>query len=192
VDCPRPPSELADIAVPDDHQNAIELERLQAKEQEIEQALYRQSLRMEEHDDPHHPVVALAKQRIDELSVRRGAIHDAIRATEAKQTNTFKLDQIEATLERIPDLRPTLKTAGPDELAEILEAFDITATYDKDKQALALAATINPEFTAALDENRPPDWRSGKSSIAGAGSVLISPTQRVGRMYHVVEVRELR
>jgi hypothetical protein len=45
---------------------------------DIDQARHRQSLRMEEHDDPQHPVVALAKERIVELSTRRKAIEGAI------------------------------------------------------------------------------------------------------------------
>ena len=36
---------------------------------------------MEEHEDPGHPVVALAKERITELSTRRKTIEDTIRAT---------------------------------------------------------------------------------------------------------------
>jgi hypothetical protein len=35
--------------------------------------------------------------------------------------------EIEAMLAAVPDLRPSLKNAGPEELADLLEAFDVTA-----------------------------------------------------------------
>ena len=38
---------------------------------ELDRSLYRQALRLEEHDDPSHPVVALAKRRIVELTTER-------------------------------------------------------------------------------------------------------------------------
>ncbi len=97
---------------------------------------------MEEHDDPQHPVVALAKERIVELSNRRKAIEDTIKAAKAQQTQTLQAHEVEAMLNAVPNLRDTLKSATADELAEILEAFDITATYDKLNRALKLAATL--------------------------------------------------
>jgi site-specific DNA recombinase len=161
--------ELAHSANPDEHRHSADLVRLQAELKDIDQSLYRQALRMEEHEDPDHPVIALAKQRIAELSARRETVRDAIRTAEAQQTEVTQPHEIEAMLERIPDLRPTLKTADPEELTEILATFDITATYSKPDRFLDLAATLDPELVAGLKAPRPPGERSGKSSIAGAG-----------------------
>jgi hypothetical protein len=97
---------------------------------------------MEEHDDPQHPVVALAKERIVELSTRRKAIEDAIRVTAGRQVQALNAHEIEAALNAVPDLRDTLRSATVDELSEILDAFDVTATYDKPNRALKLAATL--------------------------------------------------
>ena len=108
---------------------------------------------MEEHDDPHHPVIALAKQRIDELSIQRETVREAVRAAEAKQTAARSTEEIETALESVPDLRPALKTAGPEELAEILETFDITATYDKPSQTLLLSAGLTPEGPVILERS---------------------------------------
>jgi hypothetical protein len=119
---------------------------------------------MEEHDDPQHPVVALAKERITELSTRRKTIEDTIQATEAQQAQqaqTLQAHEIEAVFFAIPDLRDTLKAATANELAEILETFDVTATYDKPNRALKLAATLNA--------HRPPQGRSGQSPGSGDG-----------------------
>jgi hypothetical protein len=74
---------------------------------------------------------------------------------------TFQAHEIEAVLSAIPDLRDTLQSATTDELAEILETFDITATYDKPNRALKLAATLN--------SHRPPQGRSGQSPSSGGG-----------------------
>jgi DNA invertase Pin-like site-specific DNA recombinase len=167
-------------ANPDEHRHSADLLRLQAELKDIDQSLYRQALRMEEHEDPDHPVIALAKQRIAELSARRETVRDAIRTTEAQQTEVTQPHEIEAMLERIPDLRPTLKRADPEELSEILATFDITATYSKHERFLDLAATLDPELIASLNKNRPPQGRSGKSSIAGAGLKHLPPTLLAG------------
>jgi hypothetical protein len=53
-------------------------------------------------------------------------------------------DEIEAMLNAIPDLRPTLRAATPDELADLFDAFDVTAIYDKPNQTLELRATVTP------------------------------------------------
>jgi hypothetical protein len=61
-----------------------------------------------------------------------------------------------------------MKSPAADALTEILETFDITATYDKPNRALALSATLKPELTAAaLNANRPPQGRSGQSPNSG-------------------------
>jgi hypothetical protein len=126
---------------------------------DIDQARHQQALRMEEHDDPQHPVVALAKERIIELSTRRKAIEDAIRATAGRQAQALNAHEIEAALNAVPDLRDTLRSATADELTEILDAYDVTATYDKPNRALKLAAT--------LKAHRPPQGRSGQSPGSG-------------------------
>jgi hypothetical protein len=50
--------ELARASGDQDDQPIEELERLRGELKDIDQALHRQSLRMGEHDDPRHPVVA--------------------------------------------------------------------------------------------------------------------------------------
>jgi hypothetical protein len=59
------------------------LARLHAEDKQVQQALYRQSLRLEEHDDPEHPVLKLATQRIEELSGKAKAIAAEIAHLEA-------------------------------------------------------------------------------------------------------------
>ena len=58
--------------------------RLRLERNDIDRALYRQTARLEEHGDPS-TLVALATQRIEELSPRRYAIERAIHALEAEQ-----------------------------------------------------------------------------------------------------------
>lgn len=86
-----------------------EIKWLEREQEHIKRALHRQTLRLEEHDDPNHPVVAAAKQRIEEL-------------------------------------------------VDLLEAFDVTATYDKPDR-LHLAATVPAEL---VSENENPDRPKGE------------------------------
>jgi hypothetical protein len=69
----------------------------------------------------------------------------------------------------VPDLRASLKTADAGELAELLEAFDVSAVYDKIGRTLELGATVMPELVP--DNKTPPTERRpvGDTSIAGAG-----------------------
>lgn len=49
-------------------------------------------------------------------------------------------------LDVVPDLRQALKDADEDELIEIFDAFDVTATYSKDTRHLELTATVAPQL----------------------------------------------
>ena len=149
-----------------------ERDRLQRELADIDRSLYRQTLRLEEHDDPAHPIVALAGRRIEELSARRESITQAISALETERPASARPEEIEAMLDAVPDLRPALATYSETELADLLNDFDVTATYDKAEcRRLKLGATLTPELVAAQETKRPPGGRprSRISSIAGAG-----------------------
>jgi hypothetical protein len=146
-----------------------EIKRLEREQQHITRSLHRQTLRLE-HDDPNHPVVAAAKQRIEELASRQAATEHAIQDIEANRPQGIRPDEIEAMLDAVPDLRDELRKATPEELANLLEAFDVTATYDKADHQLHLAATVPAELVPDSEKPRPPkDRASGNSYIAGAG-----------------------
>jgi hypothetical protein len=70
-----------------------------------------QSLRLEEHEDPNHPIVALASERIVELTVRKAAVTGALAALKTKRPAGHDPDEVLAMLDAIPDLRPALATA---------------------------------------------------------------------------------
>lgn len=144
-----------------------ELGRLAKEQADVERSLHRQTLRLEEHDDPAHPVVALATRRIEELSARLGSIEEASAGLRAKRPEGAHPEDVAAMVDAIPDMRQALKDADEDELMEIFDAFDVTATYSKDTRHLELSATVAPqligeEATAAI--GRP----SLEFEIAGA------------------------
>ncbi len=153
--------------VDDDHE--AEIAATKRRLAEIDQAVRRQSLRLEEHDDPAHPVVAAAKARIEELATRRGALEEQRLQLESRRPSTPRPHEIEALLASVPDLRPALARYGPVELADLFEAFDVTVTYDKPSHALELAATVTAELVPAPETLQPPRRRSQGSDIAGAG-----------------------
>jgi len=62
-----------------------EVARLKGELESVNSSMRRQTLRLEEHDDPNHPVVAAAKDRIEELGARRAAIEEAIRSIESSR-----------------------------------------------------------------------------------------------------------
>jgi hypothetical protein len=161
--------ELARSVAESWHEHDTQLARLRLELQDIDRALYRQTLRLEEHDDPRHPVVALATRRIEELSARRASVEETIRNLEVRRPDGARPDEIEAMLAAVPDLRPSLKAAGPEELADLLEAFDVTAVYDKSGGTLELGATVMPELVPDNEKPRRSRAPSGISSIAGAG-----------------------
>lgn len=146
-----------------------ELDRLRLELEDLDRSLYRQSLRLEEHDDPNHPVVALATRRIEELSDRRASIEETIQTLEGRRPDGAQPAEIEAMLATVPDLRPTLKAASPEELARLFAAFDVSAIYDKPNRTLELAVTVTPELIPEDENPRRSGAPSGISSIAGAG-----------------------
>jgi hypothetical protein len=140
-----------------------------------------------EHDDPEHPVVALATRRIGQLSARRDAIEEAVLALRAKRPGGSHPDEIVAMLDAIPDMRDGLAHAEPDALADIFDAFDVTATYDKHNRRLELPATVTPELVARHEKNDRPGGRSRICVIAGAGFEHQSATDG----HRLVEVRDV-
>jgi site-specific DNA recombinase len=142
--------ELAASTASSWEEHDAEAKRLESELETINRSLRTQTLRLEEHDDPSHPVVALATERIGELSTRKAAVTGALDALRAKRPDGHHPDEIVAMLDTVPDLRNALTTADDEELAEIFRAFDLTITYDKPGQRLHLAATIAPGLLADL------------------------------------------
>jgi site-specific DNA recombinase len=162
-------AELATAETDSWREHDAELQRLRRERIDVDRSLQRQALRLEEHDDPNHPVIALATRRIEELSARAASIAEAITALEAKRPTAASPDEIAAMLDAIPDMRESLATDDETELAEIFDAFDVTATYDKPNARLELAATVTPELVTTQEKSDRPGGRSRNSVIAGAG-----------------------
>ncbi|MHB1539398.1 MAG: recombinase family protein [Solirubrobacteraceae bacterium] len=158
-------AELAQAGTEEWCEHDAEQERLQNELQGIDRSLHRQTLRLEEHEDPDHPVVALATRRIEELSARRRAVTDAIDTLKAERPTGRRPDDILAMLDAVPDLRPTLSNATDAELADLFDAFDATITYDKPNGRLTLAATIHPGLDLQNDNDRPGE--RSRSLISG-------------------------
>lgn len=146
-----------------------ELEQPQGEPENLDEALYRQTLRLEEHDDPTHPVVARAKQRIIQLTLQRHKLQDAMLSLERERDATQQAEAIESMLAAIPDLRDTWSSPADAAFMETIEALDLTVTYDKPKHTLELAATLRPEPSTLLNGLRPPHGGRGKLGVAGAG-----------------------
>jgi site-specific DNA recombinase len=162
--------ELAAAATDGDWQERdSRLADLRAEDKQVQQALYRQSLRLEEHEDPEHPIVKLATQRIEELSGQADAIAAEIAGLDATRPEEPRPEEIEALLAEVPDLREALAQADGEELIELLDAFDVAVSYDKPSRTLELSALLANDFVSSPDAKRPPGGRSQNSSIAGAG-----------------------
>ncbi len=163
-------AELSDSTTATWREQDAELERLKGELGDIDRSLHRQTLRLEEHEDSDHPVVALAIRRIEELSTRKRAVTEAIDALKVERPAGHHPDEILAMLDAVPDLRPSLRNATEQELADLLAAFDVTISYDKPNRRLTLTATIGPGLMPPPenDDDRP-EGRSLMFGIAGAG-----------------------
>ena len=149
-------------------QHDAQADQLAGELRDVDRSLHRQTLRLEEHEDPNHPVVALATKRIEELSARRHAITDAIEQLKAARPAGGHPDEILALLDAVPDLRSTLKGGDPEKLAALFGDFDVTASYDKQAQRLKLSAVVTAELVTDAEKKRPPEGRSRDFGIAGA------------------------
>ncbi len=155
-------AELAKSVASDWQDHDEELAKLEKEREQLQRSLYRQTLRLEEHDDPSHPVVQAAKQRIEEITSRHAAVQEAIDNLKGAKPVGIRPDEIEVMLQAIPDLRPTLRSADAAELAEICEVFQITAVYDKAERTIELSATILPEL---LPKDQTPTYTDGPVGV---------------------------
>jgi site-specific DNA recombinase len=146
-----------------------ERDRLKAERQKIEAAMRRPALRLEEHDDPEHPVVKLAKERIEDLGAKAEAIGSGLEELECVEREGPTAAEIEAMLGKVPDLREAMKDAEGEDLVELLDAFDVTVSYYKPSRRLELSAAIESNLLAD-DKPTVPAGRaqSQGSDIAGA------------------------
>jgi site-specific DNA recombinase len=160
--------ELATATASSWETHAVDLERHESELRDIERSLRAQALRLEEHENPKHPVVILATERIEELATRKSGVSAAIDALKAQRPAGHHPDEIAAMLDAMPDLRGSLKTASDEQLEDIFGAFDVTVSYDKASQKLELGATIAPELLPENDRDRSGE-RSRVLDIAGAG-----------------------
>jgi len=154
--------ELAKSVTSDWQDHDEELAKLDKEREQLARSLYRQTLRLEEHDDPNHPVIAAAKQRIEEISARQAGVQEAISNIKVTRPTGIRPDEIEAMLQAIPDMRPTLQSADAAELAEICEAFRITVIYDKPNQTIELSAAILPDL---LPKDQTPTYTEGPVGV---------------------------
>lgn len=65
--------------------HAADLDHHESELRNIERSLRVQALRLEEQEDPKHPVIVLATKRIEELSARKSAITAALEALKTKR-----------------------------------------------------------------------------------------------------------
>jgi hypothetical protein len=117
--------------------HADELKRLESELTKIARAVRNQTLRLEEHADPNHPIVALATERIVELTSRKNAVEGSIEGLQAKRPVGTDPDEIAAILDAVPDLRPTIVKSTDGDLAELFNAFDVGITYERETETLS-------------------------------------------------------
>jgi site-specific DNA recombinase len=151
--------ELARANGAEGKQYDAQAKQLTAELTDIDRSLRRQALRLEEHDDPSHPVVALATKRIEELSTRRAAVTAAIEKVRVDRPAGGHPDEIVAMLEAVPDLRDTLRRGDPERLTGIYEDFKVTATYEKATRQLTLEATVDAALATEAKTKKPPEGR---------------------------------
>lgn len=153
-----------------DERRTAERIRLEGERERIETAMRRQALHAEGHEDPQHPVVELAKARIEELRAQADSVAWALADLMDREREEPSATQLEATLAQIPDLRATLESAEGEQLIELLNAFDVTVSYDKLRRELELGASITNDLPNRSSTCDPPESRSqGSEGVARAG-----------------------
>jgi len=154
-----------------DEPQSIEADRkrLEGEQKKIEESLRRQALRLEEHENPDHPVIRLATARIEELSAQGDSVAAALAELEGQRPEGPSPQEIEAMLSGVPDLSEALAKAESEELIELLDAFDVEISYDKPSSKLELSAALSSDLVPVSGAEKAPGERSRNSGIAGAG-----------------------
>lgn len=161
--------ELTVASTADSSNEARERVQLSQRADELDRALYRQALRLEEHDDPNHPVVKLAVQRIEELTAQREAVQRRLSELEqAEVAAPPKPAEIETLLDAVPDLRSTIREAEPADMQALLAALDFAVTYEKDPSRVTLTALLTPELVSYAEkalESRPKRPKEARTPV---------------------------
>ena len=165
-------SELTDhSSQPAEGSPAVDHEELRRRLEETDRRIRRQTLHLEEEDDPHSAVAEAAKHRIAELSAVRDQISSEIAAAEARRPLEIEQPSVDIAevLSQIPDLRPVLDTYSEEELVELLAAFDVTLRVDKPAGLVEVGFVVSEALAKGLDVQRPPGGGRSSWGIAGAG-----------------------
>ncbi len=96
------PEELARASLGGWQEHEAEIARRRRELADLDRSLYRQALRLEEHDDPGHPVIALARRRIVELTAGRERLEQDIATLEAHPPSDLHPEAVEAALAAVP------------------------------------------------------------------------------------------
>ena len=123
---------------------------------------------LEEYEDPEHPVVALAKRRIEELTLGVPLSRNESRPLRRGGRSASTLTRLRRCSPGT-DLRQVPADSEAQELAGLLNAFDVEVTYDTENRTLEFAATITAELVSPQETLQPPHRRSQNRDIAGAG-----------------------
>jgi hypothetical protein len=139
------------------------------EQEQLQRGIYRQTLRLEEHDDPNHPVIAAATRRIEELSSRYTAVEDALKAIKRKHPRVLTLTRYLHCSTPSPTYDQSSRAPSPTN-SPISTRRSNGAIYNKPNNSLEISAVVRPDLIAKNE--MPTDetgGRSGYSYIAGAG-----------------------
>jgi site-specific DNA recombinase len=164
-------SEIAAATATGWQEHAQHIEELRAKLEAVDVAIRRQVIYQERYE-PDSPAAVATAARINELTSERAATESQLRQAESERPAGAAPDEIEAVLRSLPDLRATLAHATPEDLAEILDAFHVTAVYDPRDRSLDITATVAPDpWGDTTPETKRPAAKAGRRTpyIAGAG-----------------------
>jgi hypothetical protein len=175
--------ELADATASTWVAHAADLDRHESELRDIEPHCACRRFALRSTRTQSIPVVVLATERIEELSIRKSAVTTAIEAFKAQRPAGHHPDEIAAMLDAVPDLRKALKTATDEQLADIFRAFDVMIDYDKTSQRLNLAATITPELLPQNDC----DHSGERSRVLGIAGVRYGPISDRPGLSRVIE-----
>jgi hypothetical protein len=74
-------------------------------------------------------------------------------------------------LAAVPDLRDALRRSSPEELADLLDAFDVTVTYDKANRSIELAAVV-ADAVPPPETQRPPNAQRAVAVFRHSGGTI--------------------
>jgi DNA invertase Pin-like site-specific DNA recombinase len=158
--------ELADAGGSAWRDRERKLAKLDRELEQANQAIKAQVAHLDRYNDPDHPAAVAIHERIDQLAAKERALIAELDRVRSREPEGIDPNEVARLLEGTPDLRPALATYTPEEIADLVDAFDVRIHFNSVERSVRFELTLVPTLLTA--EAKTPARLSGRRKLSYA------------------------